>query len=167
VTLHFRQYEPPDHDRVVELHRLGLQQTGADPGPGPWEDDLRSAETIRATYLDERGDFLVGALTTEIIVIGGLREHTARQAEIKRMRVHPSYQRRGFGRAMLERLEARSSELGYAGIYLDTTTLQISALALYRDAGYREVGRGTRGPFDIVMFEKDLGQRSEPISNST
>ena len=155
--LDFRRYEPSDHDRVVELHRLGLQQTGADPGAGPWDDDMRTPETINATYLDGRGDFLVGVSRGDIVVIGGLCEHDSRRAEIKRMRVHPTYQRRGFGRAMLGRLEVRASELGYRGIYLDTTTLQGAALALYRGAGYVEVGRGTRGPFDIVMFEKDVG----------
>jgi ribosomal protein S18 acetylase RimI-like enzyme len=156
-ALAFRRYEPDDHDRVVELHRLGLQQTGTDLGAGPWDDDMRSPETLRRTYLDGRGDFLVGLRGGSIVVIGGLREHSPRQAEIKRMRVDPSFQRRGFGQAMLVRLEARASELGYSGIYLDTTTLQVAALALYAGAGYTEVDRGTRGPFDTVMFEKELG----------
>jgi ribosomal protein S18 acetylase RimI-like enzyme len=155
--LAFRRYEPDDHDRVVELHRLGLQQTGTDLGAGPWDDDMRSPETIRSTYLDGRGDFLIGVSSGTTVVIGGLREHGPQQAEIKRMRVEPSFQRRGFGQAMLDRLEARASELGYTGIYLDTTTLQVAALALYRGAGYTEVGLGKRGPFDVVIFEKELG----------
>ena len=87
--LAFRRYEPDDHDRVVELHRLGLHQTGTDPGAGPWDDDMRSPETIRSTYLDGRGDFLVGVSGGTTVVIGGLREYGPRQAEIKRMRVDP------------------------------------------------------------------------------
>jgi GNAT superfamily N-acetyltransferase len=152
----FRRYEADDHDRVVELHRLGLRQTESDLGAGPWDDDMRSPETIHATYLDGRGDFLVGLLRGNIVVIGGLREHASGWAEIKRMRVDPAFQTRGLGQAILDRLEARASELGYTGACLDTTTLQEAAIALYKKNAYREVGRGKRGSFDLVFFEKDL-----------
>jgi ribosomal protein S18 acetylase RimI-like enzyme len=153
----FRRYKAEDHDRVVELHRLGLRQTGADLGDGPWDDDIRSPDTIHATYLDGRGDFLVGVLGDDVVVMAALREHPSGRVEIKRMRVDPEYQRRGLGQAMLDRLEARASELGYNGICLDTTTLQEPAIALFEKNGYREVGRGKRGSFDLVIFEKDLG----------
>jgi ribosomal protein S18 acetylase RimI-like enzyme len=145
---------------VIELHELGLQQTGTDLGAGSWDDDLRSPESLIATYLDRRGDFLVGVLGGVPVVIGALRPHPSGRAEIKRMRVDPAYQRRGLGQAMLERLESRARELDYAGIYLDTTTLQAPAIALYEKNGYREVGRGRRGPFEVVIFEKDLSTTS-------
>ena len=69
----------------------------------------------------------------------------------------PSISGGASGQAMLDRLEARASELGYNGICLDTTTLQEAAIALFEKNGYREVGRGKRGSFDLVIFEKDLG----------
>jgi GNAT superfamily N-acetyltransferase len=156
-AISFRRYEPGDHDRVLELHRLGLRQTGTDLGAGAWDDDMRSADTIRATYLDGRGDFLVGVVNGSIVVTAGLREHVSGRVEIKRMRVHPDHQRLGVGQAMLERLEARARELGYAGVYLDTTTRQQPAIALYTKNGYRQVGSAKRGSFDLLIFEKDLG----------
>jgi ribosomal protein S18 acetylase RimI-like enzyme len=72
------------------------------------------------------------------------------------MRVDPEHQRRGLGQAMLDRLEARASGLGYTGVYLDTTTLQEPAIALFERSGYREVERAKRGSFELVIFEKDL-----------
>ena len=36
------------------------------------------------------------------------------------MRVHPEFQRRGFGQRILEALEKRAKELGYKEIQLDT-----------------------------------------------
>jgi ribosomal protein S18 acetylase RimI-like enzyme len=72
------------------------------------------------------------------------------------MRVDPEHQRQGLGQAMLDRLEARASELGYTGVYLDTTTRQEPAIALFERSGYREVKRDKRGSFDLVIFEKDL-----------
>jgi hypothetical protein len=62
---------------------------------------------------------------------------------------------------MLEGLESSARELDYAGIYLDTTTLQAPAIALYEKNGYKEVGRGSRGPFELVIFEKDLSATSQ------
>jgi ribosomal protein S18 acetylase RimI-like enzyme len=156
AAFQFRRYEPGDHDRVVELHRLGLRQTGTDLGPGPWDDDLRSPQSIRATYIDEAGDFLVCVLDDAIVATGALRPHPSGRVEIKRMRVDPEHQRQGLGQAMLDRLEARASELGYTGVYLDTTTLQEPAIALFERSGYREVKRDKRGSFDLVIFEKDL-----------
>ncbi len=55
--------------------------------------------------------------------MGALRRTTNEWAEIKRMRVHPDFQRRGFGQMILEALEARAVALGYAALHLDTTTL--------------------------------------------
>jgi ribosomal protein S18 acetylase RimI-like enzyme len=91
------------------------------------------------------------------MAMGALRPHPSGRVEIKRMRVHPDHQRRGVGQAMLDHLEARAAELGYTGIYLDTTTLQEPAIALYKKNGYREAARGKRGSFDLLFFEKDLG----------
>ena len=98
-AIEFRQYRAQDHDRVIELHELGLHQTGTDLGAGPWDDDLRSPESVTATYLDGLGDFLVGVLDSVIVVMGGLRSHVSGRAEIKRMRVDPAHQRRGLGRS--------------------------------------------------------------------
>jgi hypothetical protein len=108
TAISFRRYEPADHERVVELHRLGLRQTGTDLGAGPWDDDMRSADTIRASYLDGRGDFLVGVLDgtcASTLTINGA-------------------------------VSARRCSSGWNG--------------------YRQVGSGTRGRFDLVIFEKDL-----------
>jgi ribosomal protein S18 acetylase RimI-like enzyme len=72
------------------------------------------------------------------------------------MRVHPAFQRRGFGRLILGRLEARARELGYHRVRLDTMVIQTAARHLYQRAGYREVGRGQLAGAEVVYFEKAL-----------
>lgn len=156
-----RRYEPADHAAVWRLHRLGIEQTGADPGPGPWDDDLRSPAAVAATYLVDGGDFLVGGLGSQPVAIGALRPHDG-YVEIKRMRVHPEWQGRGFGQRMLERLEALASWRGQLLVRLDTTTLQLAAIAMYRKNGYAETGRRRHGPFEEVLFEKHLDVASRP-----
>lgn len=89
--------------------------------------------------------------------MGALRRVSARVAEVKRMRVDACFQRRGFGRAVLHRLEDRARELGYRRLRLDTTVKQIPAQRMYRADGYVEVGRA-RDPAGetTILFEKQL-----------
>jgi len=89
--------------------------------------------------------------------MGALRPVSDRMAEIKRMRVHPDFQRRGFGRQVLAALECRAIELGYRTLRLDTAEVQVAARRLYETAGYREAGRGELAGFDVIYFEKSLG----------
>ena len=91
-----------------------------------------------------------------LIAIGALRHITGTVAELKRMRVHPTFQRRGFGRLILARLEDRARELGYRRLRLDTTIIQTAAQQLYQSAGYRQVGRGQLAGVEVVYFAKSL-----------
>lgn len=148
-----RSFCDNDADAVWHLHDAALEEAGTHGGRGPWEDDLRN---IRGTYLDSGGDFLVGLLDGELVAMGGLLLRSAEEAEIKRMRVSPDFQRRGFGRLLLERLEERAQALGARAIYLDTTDQQTAARRLYESAGYRETGRRQTARFLFIDFIKAL-----------
>jgi ribosomal protein S18 acetylase RimI-like enzyme len=151
--LELRRFEDADAAEVWELHNLALNDVGAHAGNGPWDEDLGS---IRASYLDDGGEFLVGLVDGRVVAMGALRRLSDSVAEIKRMRVHPRFQRRGFGRLVLARLERQAVELGYRTLRLDTTVGQTGAQELYRSVGYREVGRDQLAGFDVIFFEKRL-----------
>lgn len=148
-----RQYREADHDAVWHLHNLALNLVGAHAGNGPWDDDLHHIETV---YLQHGGEFLVGVLDGSIVAMGALKRADAKRAEIKRMRVHPDHQRRGYGRAILQALEARARQLGYTTLGLDTTTVQVAAQAFYTQNGYVQVGLTRYGPFDVLLYQKEL-----------
>jgi ribosomal protein S18 acetylase RimI-like enzyme len=152
-ALVIRRYRDADHDAVWELHNLALRLVGAHAGNGPWDDDLHRVGEV---YLEAGGEFLVGELAGRIVAIGGLRRHDEATAEVKRMRVHPDVQRRGHGRAVLRRLEARALQLGYHRLVLDTTERQLPAIALYRSEGFVETGRGHVSGFPCIFFAKEL-----------
>jgi ribosomal protein S18 acetylase RimI-like enzyme len=154
--LAIRRYQPVDYERVVELHVLGLRQTGTHIDSWAWGRDLESPEALAATYLGDRGDFLVGELEGVIVAMGALRPFDDTRVEMKRVRVDPNHQRRGFGEAIVVRLEQRARELGASAVHLDTTTGQEPAIAMYRKLGYDEIGRGSLPRFDIVLMEKPL-----------
>lgn len=148
-----RRYQSADRQAVWELHNLALLDVGAHGGNGPWDEDLHQ---IEEAYLAHRGEFLVGLVDGRIVAMGALRQIDERQGEIKRMRVLPEFQRRGLGQAILNALESRAGEIGYAVLRLDTTPVQAAAQALYTKNGYQEASRGRAGPFEMIYFEKQL-----------
>ena len=107
--LEIRRYRDSDRDDVWSLHRNAIEQIEAlDVG----DDYYADLHNIATAYLEPGGEFLVGLLAGRIVAMGGFARTSDAGAEIKRMRVHSSYQRRGFGRAILEVLEDRASQSG-------------------------------------------------------
>jgi GNAT superfamily N-acetyltransferase len=153
-VLELRCYEEAHASSVRRLHEDGLRQMNAHAGDGSWDDDLRS---VRSTYLENQGEFFLGVVEGEVVAMGALRRVSATIGEVKRMRVDARFQRQGFGRAILRRLEARAREMGYRTLRLDTTVKPVPAQRLYEPSGYRAAGR-TLNPAgqDIIVFEKRL-----------
>jgi GNAT superfamily N-acetyltransferase len=149
--LHIRRYEPSDKRVVRRLHDDALNEVGAHLGPGTWDDDL---DDIEGVYLESGGEFLVGILEREVVAIGALKRVSPNAAEVKRMRVRPGLQGRGYGQAILDALHRSAAGLGYTTLHLDTTVQQRVARRLYLKNGYREVGRGSIGPFECVFYER-------------
>ena len=153
-NMRIRRYHESDHEEVWALHNVALRAiSGAHARNGPWDDDLRN---VRDVYLEMGGEFLVGTQEGTIVAMGALKRLSANRVEIKRMRVHPDFQRRGWGQAILEKLETRAAELGHGTLQLDTTVQQIAAQRLYVKNGYIETGRTKMGAFDVILYEKTL-----------
>jgi GNAT superfamily N-acetyltransferase len=92
-------------------------------------------DSIAAAYLQDGGEFLVGIRDGRLVAMGALRHVTDAVAELNRMRVHAAFQRRGFGRTILARLEYRAGELGYRRVRLDTPVALTAARRLYESSG--------------------------------
>lgn len=148
-----RRYAAGDMEAVEHLHVFAIQQMGAYLGRGPWDDDVYA---IEKEYLNNQGEFLVGEWDGVLVAMGALHRTTAERAQIKRMRVHPDYQGRGFGQLILNELEARARALGYKTLHLDTSIVQLPAQKLYEKNGYREVGRDIYGHLEVILYEKQL-----------
>ncbi len=151
--LALRRYEQADATRVWHLHVDGLEQARARAGDGRWDDDLHS---IQETYLAANGEFLArcraGLWPWERSATSPIRS-----VRLRRMRVDARYQRWGFGRMLLQALQARAIELGYHTLRLDTTPSMTAALALYASSGYRVLSRDSY-PSGIarIVLQKDL-----------
>jgi GNAT superfamily N-acetyltransferase len=82
--------------------------------------------------------------------------------EIERMYVRPPFRRCGVGRALLNRLIAEATQIGYERLRLDSARFMKEAHALYRSAGFREIApyEGSQIPKDFqsnwIFMEKNL-----------
>ena len=88
-----------------------------------------------------------------------VREVGPNAAEIKRMYVAPDSRGRGFGRAVLDRLEAEARALGVSRLVLETGNRQVEAIGLYRRAGFTEIaayGEYRLSPGTSVCMSKTL-----------
>ncbi len=155
--LRLRRYAATDRDAVWRLHNLALHDAGAHGGSGRWDDDLHHVEEV---YLAPGGEFLVGEADGRLVAMGALKLDTDGRGEIKRMRVHPDYQRRGLGRHILQELTDTARKLGLSSLRLDTTTKQTGAQALYESEGFRPIGtreyRNGEVRFTLLLYEKKL-----------
>jgi ribosomal protein S18 acetylase RimI-like enzyme len=177
ADLALRDYDPRDADAVWALHEWALRDAGTDPAAVPGADDLRDVE---ATYLDSGGAFLVGigdpaecddrvprTFDGPLVAMGGFLPTEAgyddersvaddATAELHRMRVAPTHQRRGYGERLLCALERRAADAGFERLLATTAARQRAAVGFYPDHGYREVDRSTQGEYELVHFEKRL-----------
>lgn len=98
-----------------------------------------------ADFEDPLGRFYVGYLDGTPVATGAWRRSSVRAlgaevtAEVKRMYVVPTAQRRGVARRMLAHLEATAAEAGIEALVLETGMKQPEAIALYTSAGYEPV----------------------------
>ncbi|MDH2347195.1 GNAT family N-acetyltransferase [Bradyrhizobium sp. SSUT77] len=154
-----RRFEPGDSDGVWHLHRSASQDVGVCGPEGAWEDDLRN---IGEVYIGSGGDFVVAHIGPRLAAMGGLKRFDDDVAELKRMRVDPVFQRRGFGRRVLRELESRAVALGFEWIMLDTTTIQVGAQRLYETTGYVRRRQGILHGYAVLFYEKRLTGQNDP-----
>lgn len=160
-VLSIRRYRDADAGVVVRLHDEALAPTGAHAGPGPWNDDLND---VPGVYLSGGGEFLVGEVDGQVVAMGALRRIDDATAEVKRMRVFPAHQRRGYGASILSALESRARELGYRRLVLDTSEQQVAARAMYLRHGFREAGTKPWQGWVLRVYEKWLNVRPRQVA---
>ena len=114
---------------VTEMDQLYGQPPGGGVGSGASPSD----------FTPPTGAFLVIYAGGKPVAGGGIKRDDDGVAEIKRMYVVPAARRQGLGRQLLEALEDRARELGYARIRLDTGARQPHAQAMYERAGYHPI----------------------------
>jgi GNAT superfamily N-acetyltransferase len=164
MTLSLRRFQSGDADRLWTVHERALRESDIEFIEDKADEDFT---TIPERYLETGGEFLVGVVDDEVVAMGGIRPITASCAEIRRMRVHPDYQGRGYGKRMLTALESRAVDLGFGELTLYTNSKLIAARELYSRQGYEvmrwETDDATGESF--IHFRKVLGSSAIDTSD--
>ena len=95
-------------------------------------------DAIPAYYAAREGAFFVARAGGRVMGMFGLETAGEGAAELRRMYVDPDARRRGIARKMLAFAEDEARRAGAREMVLSTSEIQEEALALYRNAGYRE-----------------------------
>jgi GNAT superfamily N-acetyltransferase len=105
------------------------------------------------------GALLLAYEDGEAVACGAVHVISPGVAEVKRMFVAPRARGRGMGRALLDALERAAVELGCDVARLDSTEPLAEAMALYRSAGYVEIGDYNGNPNATTWLERRLRSR--------
>jgi GNAT superfamily N-acetyltransferase len=97
-------------------------------------------EALPGAYAPPAGALLVARDGETAVGCVALRRLDAATAEMKRMYVRETHRGTGLGRKLAAAVIDVARERGHARIVLDTLPKLTTAIALYRDLGFRECG---------------------------
>jgi len=120
-----RPMQEADLATVVEIETLAY--------PFPWTLNIFH-DCLRMSYSScvlERDNAVVGY---------GFMSVGAGEAHILNLCVHPTYQRRGYGRCILEFLLEIAGQRGAEAVFLEVRPSNVAAHQLYLQAGFNQVG---------------------------
>ena len=143
---------------------MAVMEAGFDPH---WREAWTRAQvtasmvmpSTHALLVDGRGQL---AETPQDAVGFILSRHVVDEEELLLVAVRPEYRGKGIGRRLIETFADRAADRGVTKIYLEVRANN-PAMALYRRAGFKEIGRRPEyyrtldgKPIDAITFARNL-----------
>ncbi len=158
--LTIRRYESSDKQKIKDLYKLASVNSEIGYRNGPWEADF---DDIEGHFLKD-GEFLVGLINDEIVVMGGYRKVSGVVGQIRRMRTHPDHRRRGYAQQIIKKLEETAKRNQIKELRLKTSTQQKMAQNFYEKNGYAKMTtdkkeyyeEGGGKTFEVIWYKKEL-----------
>ncbi len=101
--------------------------------------EFADMDDIRASYLENGGQFLAAFDRDRLIGTSAIRRLALETAELKRMWLLPEFHGQGIGYALFCQLRDFAHQKGYRRIRLQTSPLQVRAIAFYHRLGFQEI----------------------------
>lgn len=147
VELDFLPMRGADVARVGALERRNYEF--------PWSEGI-FRECLRAGYTCELVRHAGELIGYGVLQVG------ADEGHILNLCIDRGHQRQGFARLLLERLVARAAEAGASVVFLEVRPSNPRAVALYRRAGFNEIGlrrdyyEAAKGREDALVMARSL-----------
>tara|TARA_A100000171_G_C2130139_1_gene146144 strand:- start:92 stop:571 length:480 start_codon:yes stop_codon:yes gene_type:complete len=103
-------------------------------------------------YNYEDGGLFIAYINEEAVGIAGIRRFNKNDGEIKRMFVQPNSRGLGIGQLLLNHCIEKARKLNYDTIKLDTADFMKSAIKLYTDNGFVEIGAYRHNPHESARY---------------
>jgi GNAT superfamily N-acetyltransferase/DNA-binding transcriptional ArsR family regulator len=116
--------------------------------------------TNPSAFTAPTGAFVAARLANEVVGCGGICRYDETIAELKAMYVVPARRGRGYGRLIVQELEARAAGLGYRVVRLETGEAQPEAIAVYTSLGYAPIEPYRECDPRSICFERSIGSES-------
>jgi ribosomal protein S18 acetylase RimI-like enzyme len=153
-----RRYQAKDNKVIRELNDAGVAQMDLPVDIRTVPNIDSDFDDIEGVYINNHGEFIVGLQDSEIVAMGAFKKRTPECAEMKRLRIRPDCQRKGYGEIMMRKLMELAVEMGYTEAFLDTLTTNFRAQRLFEKLGWVKSGGGKMGPFDLFYYSRKLNK---------
>lgn len=122
-----------------------------------FQDLDRELAEIAIEYNAPAGALLLAFDNDKAIACAGVRKIDGTTAELKRMFVDPTYRGLQLGQKILQQVLDETKQLGYTFIRLDTVPEMLTAIKLYKAAGFYEIEPYRFNPIaGAIYMEKKL-----------
>jgi ribosomal protein S18 acetylase RimI-like enzyme len=158
-----RDFKPSDQAACRALYVEGLVS-----GKNAANDTALDIDAIQQAYMRPGSHCWVAeAPDGKAVAMIGVQQHDKGVGEIRRLRVHPDYRRRGIGQALVETAIRFCREQTYLKVCLDTFMEHEAAIQLFEKFGFRHNRTRRVGDKDMVDFYLDLYAGDAPAPSST
>ncbi len=113
-------------------------------------------DDIESAYMKDGNHFWVAEADGMVVGTIGVQHHDEGTGEIRRLRVHPDYRRRGIGTALVETAVRFCREEAYLKVTLDTFMERDPAIRLFEQFKFRHYRTKVFGEKELVYFYLDL-----------
>jgi len=131
-----RQADNRDCRAVTNLVFSVLEEYGLKPDPAGIDEDL---EDIEQSYSGRGGEmFVLEDESGAVVGSYGLYPVSDTTCELRKMYLLAEYRGRGLGKRMLEDAIARARQMGFREMVLETASVLVEAIGLYKSYGFAE-----------------------------
>ena len=131
-----RPADNKDCESIARLVYRVLKEYGLKPDPACTDVDIKD---IESSYFNRGGTFVVlEAEDGSVVGAYGLYPMDEQICELRKMYLDKAHRGKGLGKFLLEDALSKARELGFERMILETATVLIEAITLYKSYGFVE-----------------------------